>query len=405
MRASQFFVQGQRLAANDQLDEALMAFEQALTRQPQMAGAHLHYALALSDADRLDEAVSAMRQAMAIAPQNAVLPMFLGQILFDHADYAEATSWCEQSLTLNPQQLRARALIALIDLAEGRVVQGYERLQQSQSPSLSILERLVFKSGVRPPPLLYQQASSMWQSRLLLMVESHLIRAGSSALTLADQLIHDSPQAEAMNKAHVIDRALTPCVMSVIRLSYRLRYASQPTQRDLWLRYTQAEEAYYLAQPDTAIETYEKLMPDFPEPQRLEQRLYEIAYAQGDFKRAWKHWRSWARTSESDLSPLDRLQQAELQYQAGDYEGTKTTLEQMTTLPWSDFRVPYYEGLCYLRAGAKREAQRCFVETTRRLNPNIVGVRLDELHRLHPPPPGPSVADPAGHQSVKTDLF
>jgi hypothetical protein len=140
-------------------------------------------------------------------------------------------------------------------------------------------------------------------------------------------------------------------------------------------------------------------MPNFPDPKRLEQRLYEIAYAQGDLKRAWKHWRRWAGTAVSDLSSLDQLQQAELQYQAGDYEGTKATLEQITTLPWRDFRVPYYEGLCHLQAGKRHAAHRCFVETTRRLNPNIVGVRLDELHRLHQAPRGSSVLDPTAHPS------
>jgi len=400
MRASRFFVQGQRLAENDRLDEALKAFEQALTRLPQMPGAHLHYALALSDAERLDEAVAAMQKAMAIEPQNAVLPMFLGHILFDHADYAGAQAWCEQSLARDPQQLRARALYALIDLAEGRVAQGYEQLQQSQSPSLSILARLAFTCGLHPPPLLYQQASSRWQSRLLLVVESHLMRAGSHVPTLADRLIHDSPQAQAMEHVNVVDRVLTPCIMTIIRLSYRLRYAAQPTQRDMWLRYAQAEAAYFSAQPETATALYEKLMASFSEPQRLEQRLYEIAYAQGDFKRAWKHWRRWVRTAASDLSPLDRLQQAELQYQVGDYEGTKASIEQMTALPWRDFRVPYYEGLCHLQAGARRQAQRCFVETTRRLNPNIVGVRLDELHRLHHAQSGSPVVDPAARPSV-----
>ncbi len=392
MSASRFFVQGQRLTANDRLDEALHAYEQALAKRPHMAGAHLHYALALSDVGRLDEAVSAMHQAMAIEPQNAVFPMFLGQILFDHADYLGAQSWCEQSLTLNPQQLRARALCALVDLAEGRVVQGYERLQQSQSTSLSAFERLAFKCGMRQPPPLYQQASSMWQSRLLLVVESHLMQADGNVPTLADQLIHDSPQAESMKHVHVIDRVLTPCIMAIIRLSYRLRYMSQPIQRDRWLRYAQAEQAYFSAQPDIATDAYEQLMADFPEPQRLEQRLYEIAYAQGDFKRAWTYWCRWTRHAESDLSPLDRLQQVELQYQTGDYEGTKASLEQIPTLPWRDFRVPYYQGLCHLQAGERREAHRCFVETTRRLNPNIVGVRLDELHRLHQAQPGAPVS-------------
>ncbi|ETW97773.1 MAG: hypothetical protein ETSY1_21390 [Candidatus Entotheonella factor] len=395
MRASRLFVQGQRLAVNDRLDEALDAFEQALARRPQMAGIHLHYALALSDADRLDEAVSAMHKAIAIEPQNAVLPVFLALILFDHDDYTGAQPWCEQALALNPQQLRAQALLALIDLAAGRVARGYEQLQQSQSPSPSLLERLALKCGTRQPPLLYQQSSSMWQSRLLLVVESHLMRAGSGVPTLADRLIHDSPQAEALQHVNVVDRMLTPCVMAIMRLSYRLRYASQSTQRHMWLRYTEAEEAYFTAQPDTATAIYEQLVPDFPEPQRLEQRLYEIAYARGDFQRAWTHWCNWSHLAEPDLGPLDRLQQAELQYQVGDYAGTKATLEQLTTLPWSDFRVPYYEGLHHLRTGARREALRCFVETTRRLNPNIAGVRLDELHRLHRAQPEPPVTDTA----------
>lgn len=283
MRASRCFVKGQELAANDQLDEALITYEQALALRPRMAGARLHYALALSEADRLDDAVSAMHEAIAGDPQNAVLPMFLGQILFDHADYPGAQSWCEQSLTLDPQQLRSRALIALINLAQGRVAQGYDQLQQTQSPSLTVTERIVLKCGIRQPPVLYQQASSMWQSRLLLVVESHLMHAGSTAQTLADQLIQDSPEAEAMQHPHVVDRIITPPVMALIRLWYRLRYASQPSQHDMWLRYARAEEAYYLAQPDVAANAYQELMPHFPEPPRLEKRLYEMAYAQGDF--------------------------------------------------------------------------------------------------------------------------
>jgi len=405
MRASRFFVQGQRLAANEQFDEAIHAFEQALERRPQMVGVHLHYALALSAVDRLDEAVAAMQKAMLIEAQNAVLPMFLGLILFDHADYAGAQSWCEQSLSLNPQQLRAQALLALIDLTEGRVARGYGRLQQSQSSSLSLLEGLALRCGMRQPPRLYQQASSIWQSRLLLVVESHLMRAGSSAATLAERLLQDAPQAPATNHVNVVDRLLTPCIMHMIRLYYHLHYAAQPAQRDMWLRYNEAEAAYFLAQLDTALEAYEKLVPNFPEPKRIEQRLYEIAYAKGDFKRAWKHWRRWAGTAASNLSPLDRLQQAELQYQAGDYEGTKATLEQITALPWRDFRVPYYEGLCHLQAGEKRAAHRCFVETTRRLNPNIVGIRLDELHRLHQAQPSPAVADPAAHPTGEPISF
>ena len=395
MGATRCFVRGQRLAANDQLEEALQTFEQALARRPRMAGARLHYALALSAAERLDEAIAEMHQAIEIEPHNAVLPMFLGLILFDHADYEEAQTWCEKSLQLDPQQLRAQALLALIDLAEGRIARGYERLQQPQKTALTVLERLALKCGLRPPPLLYQQSSSMWQSRLLLVVETHLIQAGDSAPRLAEQLVCESPQAQALQHAGVVDRALTRGVLAVMRLYYRLRYASQPARRTLWLRYAQAEQAYFLAQPDEAAAAYTQLLPNFPDPARLEQRLYDIAYAQGDLKRAWRHWRRWVETAAPQLSALDQLQQAELQYQAGDYDGVTATLEHITSLPWRDFRVPYYEGLCRLHTGAKREAQRCFVEAARRLNDNAVGMRLDALYQLHQAQTGSSAAEQA----------
>lgn len=75
----------------------------------------------------------------------------------------------------------------------------------------------------------------------------------------------------------------------------------------------------------------------------------------------------------------------------------------MTTLPWRDFRVPYYQALGHLRAGDVREARRCFLETARRLNPNIAGVRLDELYRLHNAPADASVAVPAAHEPIRPD--
>ena len=171
MRASRFFVQGQRLAANDQIDEALNAFEQALCPAASNSRDTPSLRPGLSAANRLDEAVSAMQKAMAIEPNNAVLPMFLGLILFDHTDYAEAQAWCEQSLRLNPRQLRAQALLALIDLAQGRVIRGYERLQQSQQPSVSMLERLALDCRMTP-------ATSLISANQLHVAKPFTLRAG-----------------------------------------------------------------------------------------------------------------------------------------------------------------------------------------------------------------------------------
>ncbi len=384
MRATWLFAQAQRLSAQDRIDEALAAFEQVLALWPRSAGVHLHWALALSEAARVEEAVHAMHQAMALQPRQAVLPLFLGQILFDHARYAEASAWCQQAVARNPQQQRSLALLALIDMARGHLASGCQRLQQPQRISLTIEERLALRCGLRQPPPLHQQNSSMWQSRLLLVVESYLLQHEPTARTLASQLVEASPESQDAQTVSAMDRRLTHGVMGLTRLMYRLRYANRPAQRNAWLLYAKAEEAMYLGQFAEAVQLYKQLNHTFPARHRVEERLYEIAYLRGDFRRALQHWRCLADTngSSSVFNEAEALQQGELQYQVGDYEGAAATLARITTRQWRDYRLPYYQGLCHLRTGAVRAARRCFAEAVSLINPAITTRRLDELHRV-----------------------
>jgi hypothetical protein len=50
--------------------------------------------------------------------------------------------------------------------------------------------------------------------------------------------------------------------------------------------------------------------------------------------------------------------------------------------PWRDYRVPYYQGLCHLHQGARREARRCFAAATDMINPDLITLRLEELYRV-----------------------
>jgi tetratricopeptide (TPR) repeat protein len=378
MRAARLFAHAQQLTAQDCIDEALAVFDTLLLQRPPSAGVYLHWALALSEAARLDAAVHAMHQAMALEPHNAVLPMFLGQILFDHAAYAEARMWCGRSLDLNPHQLRAAALLGLIDLASGDVTTGYQRLQQSQSPSPSWVEQIALWCGVRQPPTLSQQTSSIWQSRLLLVVETAL-RQYPTAQTLAAQLAAQEP-------VHItsVDRLLTQGVLGMQRCFYRLRYHAQPERRDAWLLYTQAEQAYYLGQMEEAVRCYEQLDAGFPARQQIEYHLYDMAAVQGDFHRALTHWRRYlkAESESQEATGEAALVLGELQIQVGDFTAAAASLAQATSMLWRDYRLPYYQGLCHLHAGATRRARLAFAEAVSRLHPDIATLRLDELHRL-----------------------
>ena len=378
MRAARLFAHAQQLTAQGCIDEALAVFDTLLAQRPPSAGVYLHWALALSEATRLDAAVPAMHQAMALEPDNAVLPMFLGQILFDHAAYAEARAWCERSLDLNPHQLRAAALLGLIDLASGDVAAGYQRLQQSQSPSPSWAEQIALWCGIRQPPNLSQQTSSIWQSRLLLVVESAL-RQYPTARTLAAQLAALEPV-----RITAVDRLLTRSMMGVQRCFYRLRYRSQPERREAWLLYTQAEQAYYLGQMEEAVRCYDQLDAGFPARQQIEYHLYDMAAVQGDFRRALTHWRRYLKAEDRghEATGEDALVLGELQIQIGDFTAAAASLAQAASMPWRDYRLPYYQGLCHLHAGATRSARLAFAEAVSRLHPDIATLRLDELHRL-----------------------
>jgi tetratricopeptide (TPR) repeat protein len=251
-------------------------------------------------------------------------------------------------------------------------------LQQSQSPSPSWVEQIALWCGVRQPPTLSQQTSSIWQSRLLLVVETAL-RQYPTAQTLAAQLAAQEP-------AHItaLDRLLTQGMMGVQRCFYRLRYYTQPERRDVWLLYTQAEQAYYLGQMEEAVRCYEQLDAGFPARQQIEYHLYDMAAVQGDFHRALTHWRRYlkAESESQEATGEAALVLGELQIQVGDFTAAAASLAQATSMLWRDYRLPYYQGLCHLHAGATRRARLAFAEAVSRLHPDIATLRLDELHRL-----------------------
>jgi tetratricopeptide (TPR) repeat protein len=210
------------------------------------------------------------------------------------------------------------------------------------------------------------------------VVETALLQE-STAQTLATQLAALAPM-----RIPAVDRILTRSMTGMQRCFYRLRYSTQPEQRDAWLLYTQAEQAYYLGQIEEARHYYNQLDADFPARQQLEHRLYDMAAVQGDFRRALTHWRRYLKADGSGHAATgeDALVLGELQIQVGDFTAAAVSLTRAASMLWRDYRLPYYQGLCHLHAGATRSARRAFAEAVSRLHPDITTLRLDELYRL-----------------------
>lgn len=376
----------QHLVAEGKTTEALELFERAGTVPKPPAGLYVHWALALSESGRLDEAVQAMQQALVLRPTNPVLPMFLGQIYFDHAEYSLAQTWCERALEIDAQQWRSTAFLALIAIARGDIPQGYQALQTPYTFSSSPLDHLALRLGLCRPPTLAQQISAAWQSRLLLAVESYILQHNAQARSLTQQLLHEESGAQAHQGLSWVDRLFTRSVMQCRRMLCHLRYATHPSMKAAALLYVQAEEAYYLGDMETAVTLYRRVGKELPVQDTIQQRLGDIAYEQGDYVQALTALRCCIGqdTPLDDLDVWDVMVLGELCYHTGEYQQALTALTHALTrpAPLQDYKLPYYLGLCKLRAGARCEARAYFTQTVQLLNPDIASLRLSEAYRI-----------------------
>jgi tetratricopeptide (TPR) repeat protein len=388
LRAEWLFRRGQKLAAQGHFDKAIEAFAQAQRLRPRTAGIYLHHALALAETSRWSEAVLVLQQAMALQPANPVLPMFLGRIYVDHADYANAALWCARALALSPTNCHALALQALIELANGQSRQGCQRLQQPLPLPVSALERgFLWFCRSRVPSLL-QQANAALQGRVLLHVETLLLQHGAPACTLAQQLLDISvthnDETFTDRLLTRLDRCLTRGVINIQRLCILLRYAFQPAERTLHLRFLQAEDAACHGQAATAQALYTQVAQQDPSRPCVQERLCEMCYTQGKFREALHHLQCFLKQLPDADQPGAELAVllGELLCQVGRYQEAGAALAKAGTSTARDYRLWYYLGLCQLQARAPQVAQRSFIQAVQQLNPDIAALRLAEMSRV-----------------------
>src|SRR4051812_29901965 len=135
---------GVALARQGKYDQALAAFQAALSRDPQSAEANNNMANALSELGRDEEALPYLRKAVQIDPQQADAQYNLGTLLQSLGRHEEAIAALEVALRLSPQSPYVLGHLIWNELAICR--------WQALGPRIESLRRQVLEHAIPAAP-------------------------------------------------------------------------------------------------------------------------------------------------------------------------------------------------------------------------------------------------------------
>ena len=98
---------GRAYGNSDFQPRAVAEFEQAIAKNPHLAGAHYLLAAALlatgGDQSHVDSAEAALKKELVISPKDSMTYCALGRLAFTEGNYPEAETYLKKSVLLNPQ--------------------------------------------------------------------------------------------------------------------------------------------------------------------------------------------------------------------------------------------------------------------------------------------------------------
>ena len=100
---------GAAYKANGQLDNAITAYERALSLNPDNAGAYNNMGNALKDQGKLEDAITAYERALSLKPDSAEAYNNMGVTLQEQGKLEDAITAYERALSLNPDHAEAEA--------------------------------------------------------------------------------------------------------------------------------------------------------------------------------------------------------------------------------------------------------------------------------------------------------
>jgi tetratricopeptide (TPR) repeat protein len=115
----------------DQLDEAIMEFEEAIRLDPDHADAYLKLGTAYYTQGKLDEAIAEYKKAVELDPDSATARSNLGLAYYDQGRLDEAVAEYEEAIELDPDSATAHNNLGLAYAHQGRLDEAIAEYEEA----------------------------------------------------------------------------------------------------------------------------------------------------------------------------------------------------------------------------------------------------------------------------------
>ncbi|MFI4977042.1 MAG: tetratricopeptide repeat protein, partial [Caulobacterales bacterium] len=136
---------GNALAAEGRLDDAVKAYELAITLSPRYAEAHNNLGGAFTDQGKLDKAATCYERAIVLGPDYAEAHYNLGKVLQLQCRFDEAKRRYEQALSLQPNHIEARNNLGNVLRLQGQFDEAaacFKRALETSPDNIDVLANL-----------------------------------------------------------------------------------------------------------------------------------------------------------------------------------------------------------------------------------------------------------------------
>ncbi len=226
-RAATYNNVGAALSAEGRHEEACGAYERALVREPDFAGARNNYGSALASQGRIDEALRQFREAIRLEPGFAGAQVNLGAALVERGRVEEGIVHLREAIRLTPHYARAHSQLAAALAGQGRLAEAEREYREAIryhprfAAAYNSLGELLAGQGRHNEALQgYREAVRVFPRFAL----AHLNLARSYL-----QLRNTPAAVEHYRQAVSFDSGLTPAASE---LAWILATASQPSLRN-----------------------------------------------------------------------------------------------------------------------------------------------------------------------------
>lgn len=115
----------------EQVDPAILSFEEALKRNPDNVQTRYYYAVALWRKGRLEQASTATNEVLKVAPKAATVQTMLAMIRLQQGMNEEAISQARNIISANPDFAMAHYVLGLAQMAKGQTEAGLESMNHA----------------------------------------------------------------------------------------------------------------------------------------------------------------------------------------------------------------------------------------------------------------------------------